>query len=380
MQKTFLFFSAQYLPTMGGVERYTNNLARKVISQGHKAIVVTSSLKNLPSRETDPDGIEIFRFPSWAFMNGRLPLLRMNRAFRQLAAELWKKKIDCCMINTYFYPLSMYAASQVYRRKIPAILINHGTAWLMTGNKLLSLAGQVYEHLATSVCKHYGLRFFGVSSAAGKWMDTFGISAEGTVTNAIDPEAVVNTVADICWRDRLSLPEDAKIIAFVGRMIPEKGVDQMIAAMEGIRKVYSNTHLVMAGTGPLLEKYRSSAPEGVHLLGGLPYPDVLALLQQADLFCLPSRSEGFACTVLEAAALSCPIVTTATGDSPQLLITEDYGILLKNMEPDTIRDACIRVLSDTQWQEKAARLTEARLQEKYTWDTAAAQLYQAFDL
>lgn len=381
MQKTFLFVAAQYLPTMGGVERYTNHLARKVIRHGHRAIVVTSALKGLPAHEWDDAGIEIYRLPAWAFMNGRLPLLRINREFVSLAKALWAQPIDFCVINAYFYPLSMYAAQKAHSKKIPAILINHGSAWLMTGNKVLELAGRIYEHLASRLCHHYCPRFFGVSAAAENWLNTFGIRSEGTVTNAIDPEDVVaSTDPSTNWRSRLNLPEECAVIAFAGRMIPEKGVDQMIAAMTEIRKEHPGTSLLMAGSGPLWEKYREAPPEGVYLLGGQPYGQVLALLQQADLFCLPSRSEGFACTVLEAAALSCPIVTTATGGSPHLLITEEYGLLLKDMAPDTIAQACIRALSNGNWRRTAAILTRNRLLENYTWDTAVEQLYKAFRL
>ena len=55
----FIIFSAQYLPTVGGVERYTNSLAKKLIAKGHKVSVVTSSLPGQPDVETDSDGIKI---------------------------------------------------------------------------------------------------------------------------------------------------------------------------------------------------------------------------------------------------------------------------------------------------------------------------------
>lgn len=381
MGKTFLFFSAQYLPTAGGVERYTCNLARKLTARGNRVIVATSALQGLPTRETDADGIEIYRFPSFPFLNGRLPLLRPSREFFRLAKQLWSQNADFCVINTYFYPLSMYAASQARKRKLPRLVINHGSAWLMTGSKPLELAGQLYEHCAARLCRHYCPEFYGVSEAAAQWLTTFSITPKGVITNAIDPEEVLHTAAaGTDWRERLRLPSGAPVIAFVGRMIPEKGVDSLLAALPRIRQAHPSACLLMAGTGPLYEKYRQAPPEGAFLLGTQPYPDVLALLKQADIFCLPTRSEGFACTVLESAALGCPILTTATGGSPQLLPDDSYGILLKDMAPDTVADACIRALSDSGWRQTAARKARERLLENYTWDAAVAQLYQAFGL
>lgn len=379
MKKTFLFFSAQYLPTTGGVERLTNALAKKLISHNHRVIVATSSLKAQPDHEIDADGIEIFRLPAIPFMNGRLPLLRPCPEFFRLAKQLWEIPIDFCVINTYFYPLSMYAASQIHKRHIPALILNHGSAWLMTGNKILEFAGQIYERISASLCYHYCKNFYGVSSAAETWLKTFRIPALGTITNAIDPESVIQLAnPEIDWRRKLALPQDAKIIAFVGRMIPEKGVSQMIDAMCAIRRAHQDAYLVMAGSGPMLDSCRDTGRDGVFLVGNQPYSDVLALLQQATLFCLPSRSEGFACTVLEAAALECPILTTATGGSPQLLIDPSYGILLENMDASTISKACIHALDDPQWRNTAAKKARQRMQENYTWDAAIAQLYQAF--
>lgn len=381
MQKTFLFFSAQYLPTTGGVERYTYNLARKLIADGHRVLVATSSLKNLPNRETDPYGIEIYRFPSLPFMNGRLPLIHLNAAFRKQEKLLWSQPIDYCIINTYFYPLSMYAASQVRRRNIPSLIINHGSAWLMTGTKPLEFAGQIYERTAAWLCRHYCKRFFGVSAAAVQWMNTFSIPAEGIITNAIDPDEVsFNVNRNINWRKILGLSANSRIISFVGRMIPEKGVDQIIAAMDDICRSHPDTYLLMAGSGPLFEKYQTARLKNTFLLGSQPYTDVLALLNQSDLFCLPSRSEGFACTVLEAAAMGCPIITTATGGSPQLLIDANHGILLENMDSKTISAACIQALNNSTWRQTASRLASQRLRENYTWDAALMQLYQAFNL
>lgn len=381
MGKTFLFFSAQYLPTAGGVERYTCNLARKLTARGHRVIVATSALKGLPAWEMGADGIEIYRLPCWHFLHGRLPLVRLCGEFHKLAQKLWSQAIDFCVINTYFYPLSMYAASQAHKRKLPHLIINHGSAWLMTGSMPLVLAGKLYEHCAARLCRRYCSDFYGVSDAAAQWLTTFSIAPRGIITNAIDPEEVQRTAAPATdWRDRLQLPSDVPVIAFVGRMIPEKGVDSLLSALPRIRQTHPGTCLLMAGAGPLYGKYCGHTPEGVFLLGAQPYPDVLALLKQADIFCLPTRSEGFACTVLEAAALGCPILTTATGGSSQLLPDDSYGILLKDMAPDTVADACICALSDPGWRQNAARKARDRLLENYTWDTTVAQLYQAFGL
>mgnify|MGYP001106788374 CR=1 FL=1 len=112
------FFSTQYLPTPGGVERYTWNLARRCVAAGHRALVVTASLPGLPARERDADGIEIYRLPSWPVMGGRFPVLK---PFAD-ADDLWAQGIDFAVIQTRMYTQSVWAARQCKRRGIPALI------------------------------------------------------------------------------------------------------------------------------------------------------------------------------------------------------------------------------------------------------------------
>lgn len=376
MSKTFLFFAAQYLPTAGGVERYTYNLAKRVVATGHKAIVATSALPGLPAHEIDQDGIELFRFPAFLCMGGRFPVIKPSKEFFALAKEIWLKKIDFCLVNTYFYPLSLYAVTKTKQRKIQTILVNHGSAYLMVGNPMLAFCGKVYEQLAARYAHRQCPAVYGVSMAACDWMQTFGIHTTDILSNAIDPEEVQKTAEDAAfdWREEYHLSAQTKIIAFVGRMIPEKGVVSLAAALPEIQKEYPDVVMILAGEGPLLPTLQQAQVDGLYLTGKQSYAKTLALFSQSTLFCLPTRSEGFACTVLEAAALKCPIATTATGGSPQLLKDDTYGILLADMSPNEIVKACCKALSQDSWCEQAAKQTYETLVQQYTWEQVTKTL------
>ena len=179
---TFCFFTTQYLPTPGGVERYTWNLARRCLAAGHRALVVTSSLPGLPARETDADGIEIWRLPAWPVMNGRFPVLKPHPH----AADLWAQGIDFAVIQTRMYTQSVWAARQCKRRGIPALVLDHSTGYMMHGGAA-GLAGKMYEHLACNSIKACGFPFYGVSGDVCSWLRTFGITAAGRLPNAVDP-------------------------------------------------------------------------------------------------------------------------------------------------------------------------------------------------
>ena len=90
----------------------------------------------------------------------------------------------------------------------------------------------------------------------------------------------------------------------MGRIVPEKGVRQLA---EASRILSGGIFIAMAGTGPYLQELRHLERNDVfRLLGRLSRQDTAALLAQSDVMCLPSRSEGFATTLLEAAACKTP--------------------------------------------------------------------------
>lgn len=434
---TLCFFSAQYLPTVGGVERYTWNLARRAAAAGHRAIVVTSALPGLPERETGPDGVAVYRLPSWLLMGGRFPVLRpLARSTRRLAAALWAERPDFCLVQTRLYPLCLWAARGARRRGIPAILVDHSTGHMPMGGGPIGALAALYEHAACAFLKRQGLDFYGVSEAVCGWLRHFGVESAGTLYNAVDPEEIARVAAGGAeaaiggaeaalggaaekaanapeaaggadkpapeasadadkpapapeaapqaapppggWREALGLAPNTLLVVFAGRLIPEKGPGLLAEAYALLPEVLRRRCAVLiAGDGPMRPALESSAPAGVRLLGSLPHPALLRLLAEADLYCLPTGyAEGFPTTLLEAAGCGCAILCSDTAGSAELLPDERYGLRLPAdaLTPEALAAALARALTDDAWRAAAAENARARLCERFTWDAVSARL------
>lgn len=375
----FVIFSAQYLPTVGGIERYTNSLAKKLMEKGHSITVVTSSLTGLPQQETDADGIEVYRIPvKWA-MDHRFSIPVPNGSFRSIAKDLAAKKFDFAIIQTRFYLNSVWASRFCKKHDIPAIVVEHGTAHLIRDG-IVGLIGSCYEHIAAKYVHHNCKNFYGVSIACCQWLEHFGIEGKGCLYNAVDPAVIQKTAEE----GQLSLAEkidftNKTTIAFAGRFIKEKGVVNLAEAFNVINKEFPDVQLVMAGDGALYQQVKDMGVNNLILPGNLSYPHSLALLKNSDIFCLPTFSEGFSTSVLEAAALKAMIITTKTGGSPQLIKDENHGILIDSMEAEDIIKALRKALTDKEYTKKCAENAYTNLVAHFTWEEVAKEFLDIYN-
>lgn len=239
------FFSTQYLPTPGGVERYTWNLARRCVAAGHPGAcgrgVAAGSARagDRPRRHRNfPPAV----VPCHGRGGSRCCIPSVD------AGGLWAQDIDFAVIQTRMYPQSVWAARQCKRRGIPALVIDHSTGYMMHGG-LAGALGKAYEHAACGCIRRCGFPFYGVSGDVCRWLQTFGITAAGRLPNAVDPDELdklARAENAVDWRTKLNVPAGGKLIAFVGRLIPEKGALRLANAVQAI----PGCVLAVAGTGP----------------------------------------------------------------------------------------------------------------------------------
>jgi glycosyltransferase involved in cell wall biosynthesis len=277
------------------------------------------------------------------------------------------------VINTRFWALSLWATQACRRRRTPAIVLEHGSGYLSLGGRVVDLAVRAYEHVALWWVRHYCQLFYGVSEATCDWLRQLGVSPQGVLYNAVDVAAVTGLAARCDWdvRDDLGLDPATPVIAFAGRLIAGKGINELVAAMAMVRQTRPDAVLVAAGDGPLLESLNDASKPGVIFLGALPHERTLALIQQSDVFCLPTYSEGFSTVILEAAALGACIVTTPVGGTPELIASPTAGVLLEDVRPATIATALHRVLGDKAWRQQAGAECQARVEAAFTWERTA---------
>ncbi|UCE26192.1 MAG: glycosyltransferase [Candidatus Coatesbacteria bacterium] len=146
-----------------------------------------------------------------------------------------------------------------------------------------------------------------------------------------------------------ALPEEVKrdgpVISYLGRLVPEKGVDVLLKAFRGIIRDVPDAALWIIGDGPSrarLERDAAGLGKNVRFWGRKlnPFP----LLASSDFFCLPSRTAGFELVLPEAMALGLPIVASGTGGIPE--VVGDAGILVEPENDRMLVNALVSLLGD----------------------------------
>ncbi len=371
-------FSAQYPPHMGGIENFTQNLARALGNRGHAVTVVTNDTNSIGAGWACEDGFDVLRLPCVPLVDGRLPLPKPSTVRRELLKELSAREFDGVLVNARFYPHSLLGMKIARARGLAPLVLDHGSAYLSFSNPLLDPCVRIYEHVMTALGKRYKPRYFGISHKSVEWLRTFGIEAEGVISNSIDTAEFRECASRRDFRAELELDKDDFLVAFVGRLIPEKGISSIIEASRNCELISRRVVFALAGDGPLADEVKAAEGPNLRWVGRLGKNDVSALLQQSDALCLPSRSEGFSTTLLEAGACGCPAVVTDIGGARELIPDEHYGTIIKSMATSSIIAAIVHLADDSLLLMEQRRDCQSLVEKNYSWNSTAESVENLF--
>jgi glycosyltransferase involved in cell wall biosynthesis len=148
---------------------------------------------------------------------------------------------------------------------------------------------------------------------------------------------------------RLGADSDTIVVAYVGRLAAEKGLDLALDAMRAARE---RTHLPLVfafvGDGPYAAACRAKAPAGSIFLGRLEGNELATFYASADLFVFPSRTDTFGNVLLEAMASGVPVVAAEAAPTRELLRGGDSGVLVGTGGPMPMARALLRLAEDAE--------------------------------
>jgi phosphatidylinositol alpha 1,6-mannosyltransferase len=160
-------------------------------------------------------------------------------------------------------------------------------------------------------------------------------------------------------------PADPPQILYAGRLSPEKGVRELVAAADGMP-------LVVVGDGPL----RGEVPGA---LGFKPHDELVDYYARAAVVACPSHREGFGVVCAEAMAHGRPVVAGDVGGLRDLVVHEETGLLVPPGDVAALREALRRLLADADLRRRFGEAGRARIAERFTWQRFGDETLRAYD-
>jgi glycosyltransferase involved in cell wall biosynthesis len=176
-------------------------------------------------------------------------------------------------------------------------------------------------------------------------------------------------------RAQLNLPQEGRIILFVGSLRPVKGPEHLVQAFAKLADSGTkDLRLVMVGTGPLEQALRARVrdlglTDRVTFAGACLHREVSTWMAAADLLCLPSIDEGLPNVVLEALACARPVVASSVGGLAEVIDDDCLGTLVPPGDPDSLASALGEAL-DRKW-DTDVLLGKAR---QFSWPEHGARI------
>lgn len=185
------------------------------------------------------------------------------------------------------------------------------------------------------------------------------------------------------FRSKFPQLDKKKIILFLGRISPEKGLDRLLDAFGKLFKTRSDVYLVIVGPDDqgmgmkLRQQFQEkSIMNHVIFTGYLSGNEKLSALVDADVFCLPSYQEGHSIALTEALMCGLPAVITAGVDFPDL-VKFNAGIVVDG-KPEEIAFALLKILDNPDLSQQMGQNGRKLILEKYTWDKIAKQTTKVY--
>lgn len=294
-----------------------------------------------------------------------------RKIIRKIEAVLRENRID--ILHTHGGVAGFYGRWAARSCRVPVVIHTlHGIHYLHYRNIFLKYA---YVLLERRFSKFTDALVF-VSEGDLKRGKKFELAPEEkmvVVKNGIDFKAYADKVKGICRemyaQEMMKFGPDDVVVGTVARLHRQKGIPTLLRAAQIVRQAVPRVKFVIAGGGPLkqrLEKFnvKLGNQDFVQILG--EREDAPELLGLCDVFVLSSLWEGLPYVLMEAAALSKPVVATDVEGTRELIISGQTGILVPSQSPEALAKGVIFLLQNKKLAVQQGRKLQEDLSARYS--------------
>ena len=380
-----LMLTWEYPPRIvGGIARVVHDLSQRLIKDGHDVTVITYKEGNVPYFEDDK-GVKVYRVDNYMINPNNFIDWIMQLNFNMLAKanELIDKEGKFDVIHAHDWLVTYAAKSLKNAYNMPIVATIHATEagrnsgihdetqryindteWLLTYEANEVIVNSNY--MKCELQRNFGLPFEKIN----------------VIPNGVNLTMYSGIEKDYDFRRNFA-SDNEKIILYAGRLVYEKGVQYLIAAMPKILQNYHDAKLIIAGKGGMYDELKSQVNylglgNKVYFTGHMDHKSLCKLYKCADISVFPSTYEPFGIVALEGMLAGNPVVVSDVGGLNEIVEHRVNGMKSYAGNSNSIADSILTLLFDHKLCNEISKNAKTKVKEMYNWTKIAQDTHFSY--
>lgn len=384
-----LMLTWEYPPRIvGGIARVVHDLSHRLVKDGHEVTVVTYKDANIPNLADyeDDKGVQVYRIENYMITPNNFTdwIMQLNFNLIAKATEIINEKGKFDVIHAHDWLVTYAAKTLKQSYKIPLVATIHATEagrnsgihdevqryindteWLLTYEATDVIVNSNY--MKNELQRLFGLPYDKIS----------------VIPNGVNLNLYSGVERDYNFR-RMYAMDNEKIILYLGRLVYEKGIQNLISAMPKILDKYNDAKLIVAGKGGMIDELRNQVnymgiQNKVYFTGYLDSESVKKMYKCADVAVFPSTYEPFGIVTLESMLSGTPTVVSDVGGLNEIIDHGVDGMKSYAGNPNSIADSVLALLYDQNLCNNISKNAKAKVKNNYNWNKIAQDTHYVYE-
>nr|MBB1522154.1 glycosyltransferase family 4 protein [Clostridiales bacterium] len=383
-----LMLTWEYPPrVVGGISKVVYDLSHKMVKEGNEVTVVTyKDGDNVKYYENDK-GVEVYRVDNYMIRPNNFIdwIMQLNFNIITKANEIINKNGKFDVIHAHDWLVAYSAKSIKESYNIPLISTIHATEsgrnsgihdetqryindseWMLTYESSEVIVNSNY--MKNEVQRLFGLPYDKIN----------------VIPNGVNLQLFSNVNVDYDFRRQYAM-DNEKIILYVGRLVYEKGIQNLIAAMPKILDRYHDSKLIICGRGGMIDELREQVKylgidNKVYFAGYCDSKKMQKMYKCADVAVFPSTYEPFGIVAIESMLSGTPTIVSDVGGLNEIVEHGVTGMKSYAGNANSIADSVLALLFDPKLCASISQNAIKKVKENYNWAKITDNTYYVYQL
>ena len=383
-----LMLTWEYPPrVVGGISKVVYDLSHKMVKEGNEVTVVTyKEGDNVKYYENDK-GVEVYRVDNYMIRPNNFIdwIMQLNFNMITKANEIINKNGKFDVIHAHDWLVAYSAKTIKESYNIPLISTIHATEsgrnsgihdetqryindseWMLTYESSEVIVNSNY--MKNEVQRLFGLPYDKIN----------------VIPNGVNLQLFSNVNVDYDFRRQYAM-DNEKIILYVGRLVYEKGIQNLIAAMPKILDRYHDSKLIICGRGGMIDELREQVKylgidNKVYFAGYCDSKKMQKMYKCADVAVFPSTYEPFGIVAIESMLSGTPTIVSDVGGLNEIVEHGVTGMKSYAGNANSIADSVLALLFDPKLCANISQNAIKKVKENYNWAKITDNTYYVYQL